>query len=221
MTLNQVMAQLEKWGSDKLRELNKRQGAGDQQFGVNRSNIRKLAEQIKTNHELALELWRTGNIDAMLLATLLMAPKELSQSDIEKMIKSCTYFQLADWFVGNVVKATPFKDKLRTKWSASKDEYTGRAGWSLQTGHVKKGNPSGDELASLLDTIESKMKAAPYRMQEAMNFCLGEIGIRHADLRKRCIQIGEKLGVFKDYPTPKGCISPYVPEWIAAVVGKK
>ena len=36
-----------------------------------------------------------------------------------------------------------------------------------------------------------------------MNFCLGEIGIRHADLRKRCIQIGEKLGVFKDYATPK------------------
>jgi 3-methyladenine DNA glycosylase AlkD len=59
------------------------------------------------------------------------------------------------------------------------------------------------------------------RMQETMNFCLGEIGIRHADLRKRCIQIGEKLGVFKDYPTPKGCTSPYGPEWIAAVVGKK
>ena len=55
-------------------------------------------------------------------------------------------------------------------------------------------------------------------MQETMNFCLGEIGIRHADLR---IQIGEKLGVFKDYATPKGCTSRYVPEWIAAVVGKK
>jgi len=67
----------------------------------------------------------------------------------------------------------------------------------------------------------SRTAAAPYRKQEAMNFCLGEIGIRLADLRKRCIQIGEKLGVFKDRPTSKGCISPYVPVWIAAVVGKK
>ena len=130
MTLKQIMAQLEKWGSEKARDINKRHGAGDQQFGANRNNLRELAAQLKTNHELALELWRTGNIDAMLLATLLMAPEELSQSDIEKMIKSCTYFQLVDWFVGNVVKVTPFKDKLRTKWSASKDEYPGRAGWS-------------------------------------------------------------------------------------------
>ena len=57
MTLNQVMARLEKWGSEKGRGFNKRHGAGDQQFGVNRSDIRKLAAQIKTNHELALELW--------------------------------------------------------------------------------------------------------------------------------------------------------------------
>jgi 3-methyladenine DNA glycosylase AlkD len=153
----------------------------------------------------------------MLLATLLMRPKNLSRSDVEKTIESYKYFQ----FVGNVVKAVSFKDKLRTKWSARRDEYTGRAGWGLQTEHVKKGNASNEELMSLLDTIESRMKGAPYRMQETMNFCLGEIGIRHADLRKRCIQTGEKLGVFKDYPTPKGCISPYVPEWIAAVVGKK
>jgi 3-methyladenine DNA glycosylase AlkD len=97
----------------------------------------------------------------------------------------------------------------------------GRAGWNLQLDHLKKGNASREELASLLDTIEAKMKAAPYRLQEAMNVCLGEIGIRHADFRTRCIQIGEKLGVFKDYPTPKGCTSPYVPEWIAAVVSKK
>jgi 3-methyladenine DNA glycosylase AlkD len=216
-----VMAQLEEWGSEKARELYKRHGAGDRQFGVNRSSLRNLAKQIKTNHELALELWGTENIDAMLLATLLMRPKNLSQSDIEEMIASCEFYQLVDWFVVNVVKAVPFKDKLRTEWSARRDEYTGRAGWSLQTDHVKKGNASSEELASLLDTIESRMKAAPYRMQETMNFCLGEIGIRHADLRKRCIEIGERLGVFKDYPTPKGCTSPYVPEWIAAVVSRK
>jgi hypothetical protein len=54
------MAQLEEWGSEKGRELNKRHGAGDQQFGVNRSDIRKLAAQIKTNHELALDSGERG-----------------------------------------------------------------------------------------------------------------------------------------------------------------
>jgi 3-methyladenine DNA glycosylase AlkD len=78
-----------------------------------------LAAQLKTNHELALELWQTGNIDAMLLATLLMRPTNLSQADIEKMIKACKFYQLVDWFVVNVVKAVSFKDKLSTKWSAA------------------------------------------------------------------------------------------------------
>jgi hypothetical protein len=54
--------------------------------------------------------------------------------------------------------SSSFKDELRTKWWESKDECTGCAGWSLQTGHVKKGNPSSDELASLLDTIGSKIR---------------------------------------------------------------
>jgi len=220
MTLDQVMAQLEAWGSEKARELYKRHGAGDRQFGVNRGDLRALAKRIKTNHDLALELWETENIDARLLATLLLRPKNLSRSDIEAMIASCDFYQLTDWLVVNVVKAAPFKNELCAEWSASGEEYTGRAGWSLQVEHVKKGNASSEELASLLDTIESRMKAAPYRMQETMNLCLGEIGIRHADLRERCIQIGDTLGVFKDYPTPKGCTSPYVPEWIAAVVGK-
>jgi 3-methyladenine DNA glycosylase AlkD len=119
MNLDQVMAQLKQSGSEKMRELYKRHGAGDQQFGVNRSDLRKLAAQLKTNHELALELWQTGNIDAMLLATLLMRPTNLSQADIEKMIKACKFYQLVDWFVVNVVKAVSFKDKLSTKWSAA------------------------------------------------------------------------------------------------------
>jgi hypothetical protein len=49
------------------------------------------------------------------------------------------------------------------------------------------------------------MKDAPQRLQWAMNHCLAQIGIEHPELRARAIDIGERLEVLKDYPTPPGC----------------
>ena len=51
-----------------------------------------------------------------------------------------------------------------------------------------------------------------------MNYCLAEIGINFPEHRERAIAIGEKLGVLRDYPVSKGCVSPYAPIWITEMV---
>jgi hypothetical protein len=40
-----------------------------------------------------------------------------------------------------------------------------------------------------------------------MNFCLAGIGIRFPKHRLRAVAIGEKLGLYRDYPVSKGCTS--------------
>ena len=55
------------------------------------------------------------------------------------------------------------------------------------------------------------MKDAPDRLQWAMNHCLAQIGIEHAEYRARAIEIGERLRVLEDYPTPPNCTSPFAP----------
>jgi 3-methyladenine DNA glycosylase AlkD len=94
------------------------------------------------------------------------------------------------------------------------------AGWALTTERVTK-NPDVLDLPGLLDTIESDMKDAPARLQWAMNHCLAQIGIDHPDLRPRALEIGERLEVLKDYPTPPGCTSPYAPAWITEIVRRQ
>src|SRR5262245_2038377 len=74
VTLEEAMRQLKSLGNAGVRAQNAKSGpwgsgAGDHQFGVSRGDVRKLAKKIKTNHELALSLWKTGNIDAQFLAT--------------------------------------------------------------------------------------------------------------------------------------------------------
>ncbi len=68
VTVEQALNQLESLGNATTRKHNTKWGAGDNQFGVKHGDIRLLAKKIGANHELALSLWETGNVDAQLLA---------------------------------------------------------------------------------------------------------------------------------------------------------
>ena len=65
------------------------------------------------------------------------------------------------------------------------------------------------------------MKDAPGRLQWAMNNCLAQIGIEHAEYRARAIDIGERLHVLEDYTTPPNCTSPFAPVWITEMVRRQ
>ncbi len=219
MTVQEIMAQLEALGSAKVRELNVRNDAPENHFGVKMGDIRTIAKAIRSNHTLGMELWQTGNADAMILATLVIKPKLLSSAELQQMVQSITYAQLADTLITNVVKLYPDKEALRLQWMETEHAMLARAAWSLTTERVCK-NPFGLEIAALLDRIESELASAPPATQWTMNFCLGEIGINFPEHRDRAIKIGEAVGLYKDWPLSKGCIPPYVPVWVPAIVNK-
>lgn len=220
MTLKETLKQLEALGDEKRRTYNKKQGADDNQFGVQTGDIRKLAAKIKTNHDLAIALWETGNIDARLLAILLIKPNNLSGKEVDRMVRSATFGWVADWLNAYVVKKHPDKEALRQKWMTAADPWAARAGWSLTSERIAK-SPEGLDLPKLLDRIESEMGGAPPEAQWTMNFCLAGIGIHSPMLRKRAIAIGETLGLYRDYPVSKGCTSPFAPIWINEMVRRK
>ena len=193
--------------------------AGYNQAGVKMGDIRQLAKEIKSNPPLAAELWATGDLKARFLALLLLKPKELSVERLEEMVLEATDPQLADWLNSYVVKAHPSKELLRQKWMISDQMMTARAGWSLTAERIVK-SPDGLQLTEILDRIEKEMGNAPTVVQWTMNFCLAEIGIHFKEHRERAIAIGHKLGVFRDYPTSKGCTSPFAPLWIAEIVSR-
>src|SRR5690606_17184997 len=83
MTVKEILAELKSLGDDARRKHNAKAGAPDNQFGVKLGDIRALAKRIKSDHELALKLWETGNTEAQLLATLIIKPKALSADDLD------------------------------------------------------------------------------------------------------------------------------------------
>src|SRR5262245_7462902 len=220
MTLNETLKQLKVLGNAKVRAQNDKSGAGDNQFGVSLGDIRVLAKKIRTDHALALSLWDTGNVDAQFLATLLIEPKKLSAEAMDRMVRSISFVRVADWLNSYVVAKHPDKETLRGDWLAADDRWAARAGWHLTAERVAK-NPEGLDLPALLDRIESEMAAAVPEVQWTMNSTLAEIGIHFPKLRKRAIAIGEKLGIYRDYPVSKGCTSPFAPIWIEFMVSRQ
>ncbi len=215
-----MLAELEALGDAKVRDMNSRSGAGKNQFGVKLGDLRTVAKKIKSDHALALELWKTKNADAQLLATLLLNPKLLSAKELESLVQSVTWTQVGDWLHSYVTKEHASKEELRIQWMTSNDKMLARAAWRMTAGRVVN-RPEGLDLPGLLDRIDAEMARSAPEIQWTMNACLAEIGIHHPGLRKRAIAIGEKLGIYRDYPTSKGCTSPFAPIWIAAMVARQ
>ncbi|MGV3484124.1 MAG: DNA alkylation repair protein [Planctomycetaceae bacterium] len=220
MTINEILAQLESLGDHARRAHNTKAGAPENQFGVKLGDIRALAKKIKTDHALALKLWDTGNVDAQLLAVLIIKPPSLSTDELDQLTRSTTCPQVADWLNSYVVAQHPEKESLREKWMLAKDRWAARAGWALTASRVSK-DAEGLDLSALLDRIESQMSKASPEVQWTMNNTLGAIGIYHPQFRQRAIAIGEKIGLYRDWPVSKGCTPPYVPVWVAAMVKRQ
>lgn len=220
MTLEDTLAQLEALGNEQVCAQNKRKGARDNQFGVRLGDIRKLAAKLKTNEQLAFALWNTGNIDAQLLAILLIKPKNLSRDALDRMVRAANFVQVADWLNAYVIKNHPDKEFLRQSWMEDADLWAARAGWNLTSERIAK-HSDGLDLPALLDRIEAEMGNAAPEVQWTINFCLAGVGIHFPEHRKRALAIGEQLGIYRDYPVSKGCTSPFAPIWINEMVSRQ
>lgn len=216
-TVAEVMAELAQLENPRAREVNEKHG---DDHGVNLSRLRALAKRLKTQQELARRLWETNDTPARLLALLICRPKAFEPDELDSMLRESRVPKVHDWLVNYVVKKNPHGEELRLAWSADPDPVVASAGWALTTERVAK-KPEGLDLAGLLDVIEAEMKDSPDRLQWAMNHCLAQIGIGHAEHRTRAIDIGERLEVLKDYPTSPGCTSPFAPIWITEMVRRQ
>jgi 3-methyladenine DNA glycosylase AlkD len=216
-TVAEVMAELAALEDPRARVVNEKHG---DDHGVNLGKLRAVAKRLKTQQELARRLWDTDDTAARLLAILISRPKAFERDELDVMLRQTRTPKVHDWLVGYVVKKNPHAEELRLTWFADNDPVVASAGWALTTERVAK-KPEGLDLVALLDVIEAEMKDAPDRLQWAMNHCLAQIGIEHAEHRDRALDIGERLQVLKDYPTPPNCTSPFAPTWITEMVRRQ
>jgi 3-methyladenine DNA glycosylase AlkD len=191
----------------------------------NNTQIRAIAREHGKNADLAAHLWNSGGFTARMLSYLILDLKKVDVpfidrllSDIEAVADAKEQSQLLDWLIANVImKKAALKAETAT-WRSGGSAIRQRVFWSVQARSIRAENHDHNE--QLLRHIERELPSAG-PLQWNMNWCAAQIGIADERLRARCIALGERLGLYRDYPVSKGCTSPFLPIWIGAVVGRQ
>jgi len=197
MTFADVMKQLEKLGTAQNRKVYARHGAGAKMFGVSFANLYKLKQQIKTDHALARQLWRTCNLDAQWLATMIADPTQMSASEIDAWAKdSAHHARAVGLLFARVVARTNCAHAKMTAWMKSKDEFTRACGYDLLGARLKNGDRklTAADCRKYLATIEKEIHGSPNYARHTMNSALIGIGVYQRALTKDAMAAAKRIG---------------------------
>ena len=188
-------------------------------FGVSFANLKILTKKIKKNHPLALKLWATGNMDAMILATMIADPSMLKDNEIREWVKSCDYYPLTDSFAKEIVYKNPAYQKYIDEWANSPDEWEARVAWILIAIQAREDQKRDDSyFADLIPIIIDQIHKRKNRTKEAMNYALIAIGIRNEALRVLAIKAADTIGKVQVDHGETSCKTPLAREYIENAV---
>ena len=229
MTAAEVLAQLKKFGNEQTKKTLLKHGAREPFFGVRVGDLKVLQKAIKTDHALALELYDTGNSDAMYLAGMIADPAKMTKAQLKKWVKGAYWYYLSSHVVPWVASESKFGRELALDWIDSDSEQVANAGWCTYSSLVSiKPDAELDlaEIETLLGRVEKEIGSAPNRVRYAMNNFVISVGAFVPALTERAKRVGKAIGTVE---VDMGDTSCQVPDACAAIekgenrgaVGKK
>ena len=229
MTAEDILAQLEALGTEQTRKTLMRHGAQEPVFGVRIGDMQPLRKKIGKNRHLALELFATGNYDAMSFAGLIADETAMTKKDLQSWVDRGTTQPLCEATVSQITAETPHARDLGLKWIRSKKESVASTGWSTLASWVSITDDSQldlEELEQLVAHVEKTIHDQPNRVRYCMNGFLACIGCYVPDLTARVLKAARVIGKVEVDMGDTACKVPSVSDIIQKVktrgaLGKK
>ena len=197
MTTEQIMKELEKKGSESTRRIFQNHGNSGPMYGVKVADLKIIQKKVKKDHGLAMELFSTGNYDAMYLAGLIADESKMSKKDIQHWAEKSNCKGISEYTVAWVAAESDYGWELGTKWIDSPKENIASAGWNTLSGVIAMKPDSELDIATikkLLQRIVKEIHAAPNRVRYTMNGFVIGVGGYIKELTKDAIEIAKGIG---------------------------
>jgi len=230
MDKQSVMQELEALGNVAYAQLMQRNhGVSRPIFGVKIGDMKKIQKKIKKDYQLALDLYATGNYDAMYFAGLIADDEKMTKKDLQSWAKQANGGSLAEYTVAWVAAGSPHGWEMALKWIEDADTDIARCGWATLSGIVAiKADSELDlpMLKKLVGRVEQSIPVSPGSLSYTMNNFLISVGCYVAPLTRLCRETGKRIGKLTVDLGPNNCKIPYAPEYIDKVeqrgsLGKK
>lgn len=197
MTLEEVMRELELKASPTTKKTLMRHGAPEPLFGVKIGDLKPIQKKLKGQQELALELFSTGNSDAMYLAGLVANGAKMTKKQLETWVNNASWSMLAGYTVPWVTAEHPDAFSIATKWIDAKKELKAVAGWSTLSSLVTTVTDDElpiNELSVLLDRVLNTIHSSANRVRYAMNSFVICLGTYVAPLAEQALKAAKSIG---------------------------
>ena len=223
MTAKEILQQLEKMGSASIKKVYMNHGAQEPFFGVKVGDMKTIVKQVKQNHQLAMELYASGNSDAMYLAGLISSPGEMSREDLQLWMKSARWYMHSEFTVAWTASESKYARELAMEWIGSSKEPEAAAGWSTYASYIQiTPNDQLDikEIETLLKRVEKEIAKAPNRVRYVMNGFLIMAGSQIESLHAKSLDIARKIGKVEVEMGGTACSVPDAESYITKTVSK-
>jgi DNA alkylation repair enzyme len=230
MTAKEILEELKPLGRESYKRLLfNNYGVKEPCFGVPIGELKKFQKRIRKDYQLALDLYDTGNYDAMYLAGLIADDARMTRKDLQRWVDKAYAGSLPGATVPWVAAGSPHGREMALKWIESAKNLEAAAGWTTLSGLLAlKGDAELDlpELKRLLQRVQKTIHKAPDVVRYSMNGFIIAVGSYVQPLTEIAIQTGEKIGPVTADLGDNHCQVPFAPDYIRKVqkrgsVGKK
>src|SRR5438094_3778399 len=179
MNAAEIVSELRSLGNEGYKKIMLKHGAREPLFGVKIEHLKKIQKRLKTNYQLALDLYATGISDAMYLAGLIADDAKMTKKDLQRWVEQVDTPLHCGYTVPWVAAGSPHGYELALKWIDSKKEAVAVTGWATLSSLVgirPDEELDLDALKKLLNRVRTTIHDQPDRVRYAMNNFVISVG---------------------------------------------
>jgi 3-methyladenine DNA glycosylase AlkD len=166
----------------------------ENRLGVSVPDMRKIAKEAGRDHQLALALWKAGITEAMVVASMVDVPEEVTEEQMEEWVKDFNSWDVCDQVCMNLFEKTPLAWKKVLDWSRREEEFVKRAAFALiacLAWHNKEA--PDEEFIKLIPVIKEGTTDERNFVKKAVSWALRNIGKRNPNLNTVAIQAAKEI----------------------------
>jgi len=223
MTCAEILDELKKMSDPAIKNIFVNHGAPEPLFGVRVGDLKKIQKKVKKNHQLALQLFDSGNSDARYLAGLIADEKQITKDELQHWAQNSGWHMIGEYTVPWIASESKHGYELALEWIEATDESLQASGWSTLASLVMiKQDRELDvpHLKQLLQRVAENIHNAPNRTRYAMNNFVIALGCAVKALTDDAIEAGKKIGKVNVNVGNTACKVPYAPDYIQKAIDK-
>ncbi len=223
MTSKEILKELEGYGNEGTKSVLIKHGAKEPFFGVKVQDLKKILKKTKKNHQLSLELYATGNSDAMYLAGLMADEKQITEEQLDEWVEQAYWYYLSEYAVAWVAAETPYGFELGLKWIESDKENIASAGWATLAYYSSVNTDENIDIKAytqLLNTVKNNIHSALNRVRYTMNGFVIAVGTYIQSLTEASKEVAEAIGKVNVDVGGTACKVPLATVYIDKIIAK-